>query len=178
MIITNQLFIDGIRKLSRISIYTCALIAISSGSLNDMQGHIVDLGNWLVFFNQSSLCFIWTAPDKSFSIIALHQWKFLIHHWISLSSYYPHTNYFSLAHFNLIFFLSVLVFVWLSLCESHFIKLISVTNFCFNPILFHLFCGTFSTFEAYYFQFSILILSWSMFSFFNHPVSFVIFTKC
>ena len=64
-----------IEKLSRISMYIAALIinvmiAISTGPLHDMQLHIMNyLGNWLVFFQLSSLCFIWTTPDKSFNII-------------------------------------------------------------------------------------------------------------
>ena len=49
-----------------------AMIAISSDPLNYKPLHIMNnLGNLLVFFKQSSLCFIWTAPDESSSIIAL-----------------------------------------------------------------------------------------------------------
>ena len=58
---SNQFSIDGMRKLSSISIYTSVLIveviiAIFFGLFNDMQFHIMtDLKNLFVFFGQSSL---------------------------------------------------------------------------------------------------------------------------
>ena len=54
--LSNEFPIDGIRKLSRISMCTYILIAegmiaISTDPLNDLQHHITtDLGNLLVFF--------------------------------------------------------------------------------------------------------------------------------
>ena len=55
------------RKLSKISMYTSALIvevmvAISPGSISDMQLHLMnDLGNLLVFFKTVFFIgFIWT----------------------------------------------------------------------------------------------------------------------
>ena len=42
------------------------LTAISPGSLNDIQPHIMnDFGNLLIFFRQSSLFFFLTTPNKS-----------------------------------------------------------------------------------------------------------------
>ena len=52
----NQFSVDGMQKLSRISMYTCILIvevmiAIFPGPLNDIQPHILnDLGSLHVFF--------------------------------------------------------------------------------------------------------------------------------
>ena len=89
----------------------------------------------------------------------------------------------SLAHFNLMFSVSVFWFSFeFSLCKSNFIQpiLSFVTNIdsYFNPSIFHLIYCTFSIFKAYCFELYILILGcllWltCMFSFLNHPISFI-----
>ena len=90
-----------------------------------------------------------------------------------------HNDSFSLAPFNLIFF---------CLCIGagfHLTFLYSVDFLVLSQILtpvlthfFHLFCCTFFIFKAYYFGFSIkrlwyLLWSTSMFTIFNHPISFI-----
>ena len=48
------------------------MIAISMIFQNDVPPHIMnDLGNLLVFFRHSALCFISMAPNKSSSIVTL-----------------------------------------------------------------------------------------------------------
>ena len=70
----NQFPSYRMRKISSISIYTCAvivkvMIAISPCHLNNMKPHIInDLGNLLVFF---ILIYLIWMTDKNFSIIAL-----------------------------------------------------------------------------------------------------------
>ena len=74
-------------------------------------------------------------------------------------------------------------FVWVYLSKSYFIQSMiysSVTNIDspFDTFVFHLYCTTFSIFWAYFFEcfypdalrFS---RSTKMFSFFNHPISFI-----
>ena len=94
----NLFSIDGMRKVSKISMYTCALavevmIAISPGPLPGVQPPIIkDWGNVIVFFRQSSS---WVSLER-------HQTKFQRH---------LH-DCFSLARCNLAFFL--LCYCWFS----------------------------------------------------------------
>ena len=70
----NQFSINGLRKLSKISMCTCVLIvevmiAISPVFLNDMQSHIMDyLGNLLEFFRHSSLYISFKRHPYVFSL--------------------------------------------------------------------------------------------------------------
>ena len=82
----DKFSINGMRKLSRISIYMHALIvevmiAVVSAPLNDMQPQIMnDLGNLLEFFRQSFLYVLYNGTRQKFQHHFLGQCRFLIHH--------------------------------------------------------------------------------------------------
>ena len=114
--------------------------------------------NWL--FSLSSLSFIWIAPDRSMSIIALAIVDSQI---ITEHHFHPivHTPWlFFLAHFNLLFlhFTSGLHLVFL--CKFNFIQLISnsLVRNIYSPVSSHLFIEHFLflrdilTFLSWYFD--------------------------
>ena len=79
-------------------------------SLNDTQPHIMkNLGNLLVFFFQADIfIFHWNIIRQKFQYHHLGQCTFLTHHWISLSSNYPHT----MILFTLLFSCLCVSLVW------------------------------------------------------------------
>lgn len=76
-IIAKTNWLKGMRKLSRVSMYKCVMtfeviIGISLGHLNHIQPHIMnELEIWSCLPQTDILCFIWTTPGKSSSIIDL-----------------------------------------------------------------------------------------------------------
>ena len=158
MILLNQFFMDGMKKLCRILMYTCImLIATSPTSLNDIQPYIInDLKNLLFFFSSSHIyIFNLNSTTQKFQHPHLGQCKFLIF------EYHFHPNVL-FSHFLWFVFQFWFLFNF-SQCKSHFIQpvsYISVTNInsCFNPLVFHWFYYTFSIFKAYCFKFSFPML--------------------
>ena len=116
------------------------LIAISPSHLNNNWTPYHERLEIFIFFWKSFFCFIWTnisaLSSSSMQILDLSLN-------ITFIQLFTSHDYFSLTHFNLIFFrLCKSWFLFgFSLCKSHFIQPISYTSvsnidFCFNPLIF------------------------------------------
>ena len=154
------------------------MIAVFPYPLNNMQLYFRnDFGNLLVFFRQLSLCFIWTASNKSSSIITLTNagsWFITEYHFNSI----VHVPCLFLCFFFCWCLSAGFCWAFFYVNPISFSRFLMVLSQTLTPVLIH--CSFF-IFSAYWLQFCIqmlwcLLLSTIMFFFFffNHSISFMI----
>lgn len=143
---SNQFSMDGTHKLFRIFIYTYALIAEVMIAISVFfRWHVAPYHKWLWKYTYFLQVVINMFPLNNTSI---HTFASVDSWFITECNFHPIINIpwlFLFSHFNLNFFLFglMLVFNWLSVCNSHFIQLIFFLQFChqhwhlFDPFIVH-----------------------------------------
>ena len=148
----------------------CIYWRCNNVALPDIQPHDAhipsDCGNVCVFFRLLH-AFHWDDTKQKFQHHHPDQRRFVIHHWISLSSSHPQSmTAFLYPTVTLFCYFSVFRWQWwlsfgFSVCKSHLLEAVShslVTDIkaSFHSFVAHLFCCVFSVFRKHCLSF----LSW------------------